>query len=108
MRTRCGPFTALAATLAVVTSTSSVRAVIHRHAPTVMPEPDTRFGASAAAGRDATSGTAVAAMATTTNADRMALRMVGSPERGGPRSGRYPSPTLPEKNIFVYDLLGRR
>src|SRR3954465_12895610 len=49
MRTRCGPLTAFAATLAVEMSASSVRGVIHRVAETLIPLPETRFGASATA-----------------------------------------------------------
>src|SRR3954454_1016668 len=49
MRTRCGPLTAFADTFAVEMSASSVRDVIHRVAETVMPLPETRFGASASA-----------------------------------------------------------
>src|SRR5436305_8411667 len=49
MRTRCGPLTAFAATFAVEMSASSVRDVIQRVAETVMPLPETRFGASASA-----------------------------------------------------------
>src|SRR3954453_2409891 len=49
MRTRCGPLTAFALTFAVEMSASSVRDVIPRVAETVMPLPETRFGASASA-----------------------------------------------------------
>src|SRR5690349_12985409 len=111
MRTRWGPFTALAETLAVEMSTSRVRAVIQRHPPTVMPKPDVRFGASAAAGGTAeASGTKVAASATTTISAHRAVRRIGtSPSAArAERAARSWVPTLQEINIRVYDEVNIR
>ena len=66
MRTRCGPLTAFAATFAVLTSTSSVRLEIQRQPVTVMPLPDTMFGASADAGSPGEPGNEPKARATIT------------------------------------------
>src|ERR1044071_5114009 len=92
MRTRWGPFTALAATLAVLMSTSSVRLLTQRQPPTVMPNPEVRLGASAAAGADeAASGTTEAASA---NRTTRARRRMGAPPGGRPMGRPYKRETL--------------
>src|SRR5919106_3488657 len=71
MRTRCGPCTAAAPTLAVEMSTSKVLDVIQRQPETVMPLPDAILGASATAA----GGLAKAASTTSnSNVNRIGLQ----------------------------------
>ena len=103
MRTRCGPLTALAATFAVVMSTSRVRLVIHRQ----------RADGDAVAGHHVrrVGGAAPAAgISRREDHDHQPTRCATSRRMAAPSSSTrrrhaVPLADLQEKNTCVYNLL---